>query len=77
MIFKVTFKVVAALKGHWTKPEVLAWGTKQRTTTMVGIRVAETVDVLVIAQAESNDGYYTNPVIIPQDLIICVEVIDE
>ena len=77
MIFKVTFKVVVALNGDHTKQEVLDWGKEERFTTITGVRVAETIDVLVIAQAVTTDGYYTNPVRIPQSLITEVEVIDE
>ena len=76
MIFKVSFKVVNGLPGTLPEKEVFDRLSPEKVTTMVGFRVAETPDTLVLAQAVTTGRLYTNPVRIPQDLIIECEVID-
>ncbi len=75
-VYKVSFKGVTLTEGFEIKKEVVQVGYPPNIVTVVGFKIGESTNRLVIAQGLDGEGHALNTISIPQDVILEVEVID-
>ena len=75
-VYKVSVKGVTLTTGFIDKKEVMTEGYPPNVIEVVGFKVGESINRLVIAQGWDTEGHALNTISIPQDVILEVEVID-